>query len=511
MITEDIDLDQVLDLYDAGEVILVGPLLRLSISKYRYFFVASQGSKICESVGVGFAESEDDAQKQYEDIVKKLENRFAETVTFGDHVEMARAVHSRWPNEETIKFLANAEAIARTAIAAADGDCQRIGLQPNDGVSEIPRKPHESAKQAIASVLCNPDERDTAATIAMWTPDYSDKKAIPGTSNKLLSARDERERDFKLAQAILWPKQHVETANARNDSEFGIVPGEQNQLELPHVYSYEPGDIASAAGTSPSPPRRYVPLLLRRICLVGCAAIGAFIIIQETAHVPLLIPRPLHGSATPVPSSISSVRSEAAQNLSPAAASVPAPAAEVTSTGSRPVTQAKPEAQQDALSASIPADRPHENHTPAESTGVIAARGDEKSIADDPRLASGSAATLTSSAKPAPSSHSANAASGNLASGQRLGEDEIAMLVNRGNSFIESGDLASARLLLKRAAEGGSADAALRLGETFDPKFLNSLGALGINSDLAMARQWYESAVALGSAAAAQRLARRAN
>jgi TPR repeat protein len=106
-----------------------------------------------------------------------------------------------------------------------------------------------------------------------------------------------------------------------------------------------------------------------------------------------------------------------------------------------------------------------------------------------------------------PSSQPAGAGSGDLSISHRLSEDEIAMLVSRGNSFIQSGDLVSARLLLKRAAEGGSADAALRLGETFDPKFLNSLGALGISPDSAMARQWYEKAAALGSAGAAQRLA----
>jgi TPR repeat protein len=107
-----------------------------------------------------------------------------------------------------------------------------------------------------------------------------------------------------------------------------------------------------------------------------------------------------------------------------------------------------------------------------------------------------------------PSSHSASAGSGDLSIGHRLSEDEITMLVSRSNSFIQNGDLASARLLLKRAAEGGSADAALRLGETFDPKFLNSLGALGISPDLAMARQWYEKAAALGSAGAAARPSR---
>jgi hypothetical protein len=52
MITDLVDLEQVLDQYDPGTAILVGPLLRLSISKNRYFFVASQADKICQAATV---------------------------------------------------------------------------------------------------------------------------------------------------------------------------------------------------------------------------------------------------------------------------------------------------------------------------------------------------------------------------------------------------------------------------------------------------------------------------
>jgi TPR repeat protein len=88
-----------------------------------------------------------------------------------------------------------------------------------------------------------------------------------------------------------------------------------------------------------------------------------------------------------------------------------------------------------------------------------------------------------------------------------LDDDAIAMLLDRSKILLDSGDLASARLLLERAAEAGSANAALKLGETFDPKFLQSLGTLGVVPDVAMARQWYEKAAALGSESAAQRIA----
>jgi hypothetical protein len=89
----------------------------------------------------------------------------------------------------------------------------------------------------------------------------------------------------------------------------------------------------------------------------------------------------------------------------------------------------------------------------------------------------------------------------------RLDEEEIAVLIKRGQDFLATGDLAAARLLLRRAAEAGSAEAALALGTTFDPVALQRLGAIGAVADLAKARQWYQRAVELGSSAASQQLA----
>jgi TPR repeat protein len=93
--------------------------------------------------------------------------------------------------------------------------------------------------------------------------------------------------------------------------------------------------------------------------------------------------------------------------------------------------------------------------------------------------------------------------------GTAIGLDakEIATLVNRGTDSLKSGDVSSARLLLRRAAEAGSASAALMLGSTFDPLFIQQLGTIGVVPDVAQARKWYEQAVALGSEAASQRIA----
>jgi len=89
----------------------------------------------------------------------------------------------------------------------------------------------------------------------------------------------------------------------------------------------------------------------------------------------------------------------------------------------------------------------------------------------------------------------------------QLAADEIATLVKRGKDALGSGDLAAARLLLRRAAEAGNADAAMALGATFDPLVIRRMGAIGAEPDAARARQWYQKAVDLGSTAAAQPLA----
>jgi len=89
----------------------------------------------------------------------------------------------------------------------------------------------------------------------------------------------------------------------------------------------------------------------------------------------------------------------------------------------------------------------------------------------------------------------------------RLDDEQIAILLKRGQDFLANGDLAAARLLLRRAAEAGSAEAALTLGTTFDPVTLQRLGAIGAVANLAKARQWYQRAAELGSTAASQQLA----
>jgi hypothetical protein len=97
-------------------------------------------------------------------------------------------------------------------------------------------------------------------------------------------------------------------------------------------------------------------------------------------------------------------------------------------------------------------------------------------------------------------------AQGSRLSVRQLDREEISALLKRGEDFIANGDLASARLVLQRAAEGGDPRAALMLAGTYDPIVLEKLGIQGFASDIAAARTWYERAKEFGSAEAMRRL-----
>lgn len=87
-----------------------------------------------------------------------------------------------------------------------------------------------------------------------------------------------------------------------------------------------------------------------------------------------------------------------------------------------------------------------------------------------------------------------------------LDPDELASLLKRGQALLAEGDISSARLLLRRAAEAGDAAAALLLAGTYDRVELAKLRVIGVVHDDAQAKIWYTAAVALGSAEAVRRL-----
>jgi hypothetical protein len=94
---------------------------------------------------------------------------------------------------------------------------------------------------------------------------------------------------------------------------------------------------------------------------------------------------------------------------------------------------------------------------------------------------------------------------------RELDAQSVKLLIQQGEQFVASGDLVAARLVYRRAAESGSAAAALALGATFDPVVLAKIGVKGMGADIAKARSWYEKAKEFGSPDAPRRLEMLAN
>jgi hypothetical protein len=91
------------------------------------------------------------------------------------------------------------------------------------------------------------------------------------------------------------------------------------------------------------------------------------------------------------------------------------------------------------------------------------------------------------------------------AAAPRLDRDEVNAMLARARTFLSSGDVAAARVVLRRAAASDDPQAALALGGTYDPIVLKKLGII-FHADPAQARDWYLKAAALGSVDASARL-----
>jgi TPR repeat protein len=76
----------------------------------------------------------------------------------------------------------------------------------------------------------------------------------------------------------------------------------------------------------------------------------------------------------------------------------------------------------------------------------------------------------------------------------------------RASVLLGQGDISSARSMLERAAETGSAQASFKLAETYDPLILRKWGTYGTRGDAAKARDLYAKAQAGGIKEATERL-----
>ncbi len=121
------------------------------------------------------------------------------------------------------------------------------------------------------------------------------------------------------------------------------------------------------------------------------------------------------------------------------------------------------------------------------------------------------AAPAASPVPPAPAPAASPAAPPAAPTARRLDPDELEVLLKRARNLLAIGDVASARLLLERAAGAQDANAALMLARTYDPEVLGTSDARSITPDPEQARIWYRKAAELGSEHAQKRLAQMQN
>ncbi len=155
------DLEPLLGQYDPG-LGFIGPVLSLPSSGCCYVYIAANGSKVYEAVSLGFFEDEADAEIQRASIIAILKSRFKEMLTFGSHYEMARAVHTRWPNDETAKVLASATPATKPELVATAQDDSK---DDNSPAHVIPSDYGQQLVDDVARKLVVSGSADRPATL----------------------------------------------------------------------------------------------------------------------------------------------------------------------------------------------------------------------------------------------------------------------------------------------------------------------------------------------------------
>jgi len=123
-----------------------------------------------------------------------------------------------------------------------------------------------------------------------------------------------------------------------------------------------------------------------------------------------------------------------------------------------------------------------------------------------PKLPSQVVNVLTNPKPPSDVTRTPAATERSTAAATAGGMSEIARLMARANALLAQRDIASARIVLERAVDLGSAKAAFALAETYDPIVLAAWRTFGTLGDVARAKQLYAKARAGGVLEAQDRL-----
>ena len=222
----------------------------------------------------------------------------------------------------------------------------------------------------------------------------------------------------------------------------------------------------------------------------------------------------------PVPAGERDLEKAAAIPISPSLAPEPDNRQEVTVSSNPPVLAGERDLEKAAATSLAPEPDNRQEVTVSSSPPVLAGERDlEKAVAIpvSPSLAPepGDRQEVTVSSSPPvlagerdleKADREQPVASLSAFAQRQLDPEEVTVLLKRGKDLIANGDIAAARLILKRAADANNAEAALALAATYDPFVLRELKVYGFMPDAAMARVWYEKATELGSPTAPRRL-----
>jgi hypothetical protein len=359
---------------------------------------------------------------------------------------------------------------------------------PPSPPSQISVSPNNDASQAEAAVpLSVPNQR---AKINEAAPQAAPPMVPPSPPSQTPVSPNNDASQAEAAVPLSVPNQHAKSNEAAPQAAPAMVPpsppsqtpvspnndASQAEAAVPlsvpnqHAKINEPAPQAAPATVPPSPPSQ-ISVSPNTNPSQAEAAVRPSV---PNQHAKINEPVPQAESATVPPSPPSQISVSRNKDPSQAEAGVPPSVPNRLTKTDEPAPPAEP-----TSTARVPPSQP--SQVTSVQTGAAPISGPQR-----PPAQVGGTAT-------------------------HLDAEEIATLVNRGADYIKSGDLASARLLLRRAAEAGNASAALMLGTTYDPLSIQQLGAIGVVPDVAQARQWYEKAAALGSEAASERLAKLAH
>ncbi len=217
---------------------------------------------------------------------------------------------------------------------------------------------------------------------------------------------------------------------------------------------------------------------------------------------PSRTPQPAPLVASLAPDLLETARQAAPQPAPTSAAPQPAPtsvAPQPTPTSAAPQPAPTSAAPQPAPTSVAPQPAPT-SAAPQPAPTSVAPQPAPTSVAPQPAPTSVAPQPAPTSVAPQPAPISAASPNPQPSSA------EIAALITRGDGFLGTRDITSARLFYERAVDAGSAPAALRLGATFDPGALSGAGMREIFGDVGQAASWYRRARDLGDPAAESRL-----